>query len=81
MIPVPAGTPPWGVALVKNIEAEIAKPSKNPVLLPSFTVATVPRAASWPNCAVIVSNESGGRTIATSDGANWKRVKDGATIS
>ena len=31
--------------------------------------------------AVIVSNESGGRTLATSDGTNWKRVADGNNIS
>ena len=33
------------------------------------------------NGAVIVTNEKDGRTIATSDGTNWKRVSDGATIS
>ena len=31
--------------------------------------------------AVIVSDESGGRTMATSDGTDWKRVADGNNIS
>ena len=30
---------------------------------------------------VIVSDESGGRTLATSDGTNWRRVSDGVVIS
>jgi hypothetical protein len=46
-----------------------------------YTVATLPAAADWVNAAVICSNESGGRTIVTSDGTNWRRVKDGAVAS
>lgn len=38
-------------------------------------------ASSNTNGAVIVSDESGGRTIATSDGTDWRRVSDGAVIS
>ncbi len=30
---------------------------------------------------VIVSDETGGRTLASSDGTNWKRVSDGNNIS
>ena len=51
------------------------------VILPEYTVATVPAAASNDNGAIIVSDETGGRTIATSDGTNWRRVSDGAIIS
>lgn len=49
--------------------------------LPEYTVAGVPSAVDFDNCAIIVSNEAGGRTIATSDGTNWRRVSDGAIIS
>ena len=49
--------------------------------MPSFTVAGLPSSSDWLNVAVIVSDETGGRTIATFDGSAWKRVKDGATCS
>lgn len=51
------------------------------VILEEYTVATVPTASDYPNGVIIVSNEVDGRTIATSDGTNWRRVKDGAIIS
>lgn len=49
--------------------------------VPEYTVATVPTAAEFPASSVIVSDEAGGRTLATSDGTNWRRVSDGAVIS
>lgn len=49
--------------------------------LPEYAVSGVPSAVDFDNCAIIVSNEAGGRTIATSDGTNWRRVSDGAIIS
>ncbi len=52
-----------------------------PPVLPVYTVATVPSAATFTNGVIIVSNEAGGRTIATSDGTNWRRVSDGTVIS
>ena len=51
------------------------------LVLQTYTVATVPAAASWLNGVIIVSDETGGRTIATSDGTNWRRVSDGAVVS
>ena len=51
------------------------------VILPEYTVLTVPTASDWDNGAIIVSDETGGRTIATSDGTNWRRVSDGAVVS
>lgn len=48
----------------------------------SYTVGTVPSAATLGAGAMIyVSDESGGAVIAFSDGTNWKRVTDRATIS
>lgn len=50
------------------------------VIVPPATTPQIP-AANFLNGAVIVLNETGGRTIATSDGTNWRRVSDGAIIS
>lgn len=46
----------------------------------SYTVATLP-AATTAAKILYVSNEAGGATIAFSDGTNWKRVSDLATVS
>lgn len=51
------------------------------VLLPEYTVATLPDAGENDKGAIIVSDETGGRTIATSDATNWLRVSDGAIVS
>lgn len=47
----------------------------------AFTVATLPSASVYFNGVIIVTDEVGGRTLATSDGSNWKRVSDGVTVS
>lgn len=49
--------------------------------LPSYTVATLPSAANNPRALIYVSNESGGATVAFSDGAAWRRVQDRAVVS
>jgi len=51
------------------------------VILPEYTVLTLPDAGENDNGAIIVSDETGGRTIATSDATNWRRVSDGAIVS
>lgn len=49
--------------------------------LSTYTVATVPAAATYPRGLIYVSNESGGATPAFSDGTNWRRFADRAVIS
>ena len=49
--------------------------------LPSYTVATVPDAATHVRRLIYVSDETGGATIAFSDGTNWRRVQDRAVVS
>lgn len=50
--------------------------------LPSYTVATVPSAATMgAGSQIYVSNEAGGATVAFSDGTNWRKVHDRAVIS
>ena len=51
------------------------------IIFPVYTVLTLPTASDNTNGAIIVSDETGGRTIATSNGTNWLRVSDGAIVS
>ena len=52
-----------------------------PLVVKTFTVATVPTAASWTAGLIYVSDETGGATLAFSNGTNWLRVQDLATVS
>jgi hypothetical protein len=47
----------------------------------SYTVGTVPSAATYVRGLIYVSDESGGATLAYSNGSAWKRVYDNANIS
>ena len=57
----------------------------NPLQIPSYTVATLPSAADWADSSftslVGVSDETGGYTLAFSNGTNWLRVQDLAIVS
>lgn len=65
----------------QNVINTIIEGISRPLIFLEYTVATVPSAAAFDNGVIIVSNEAGGRTLATSDGTNWRRVSDGAVIS
>lgn len=82
-IPVPSNAPPWVGPMLRVIEVYIGERDKSPVPLPSFTVAELLLldAAKYFNCAVICSDETGGRTIAVSDGTDFCRVSNGAPVS
>lgn len=47
----------------------------------SYTVSTVPSASTYPRGVIYVSNETGGATLAFSDGTNWRRVQDRNVVS
>jgi hypothetical protein len=70
-----------------NVGVGITAPStllhvNGPIRVGSFTVATVPVAATvGAGTLIYVSNEAGGATPAFSDGTNWRRVADRAVIS
>ena len=53
----------------------------NPLPLKSFAVADLPTASDWTNSIIYVSDETGGATIAFSDGTNWRRVQDRAIVA
>lgn len=46
----------------------------------SFAVANLP-SATTPGQIIYVSDETGGATLAFSDGTNWRRVQDRAVVS
>jgi len=48
---------------------------------PTYTVAGLPSAATYPRGIVYVSNEAGGSVLAYSDSTNWRRVTDRAVVS
>ena len=85
--------PDWGSILIEKGQASevfqsflddlnIALNAGNfAVSIPAYAVADVPTASSYTDSAIIVTDEAGGRTIATSDGTNWRRVSDGAVVS
>ncbi|MFM7304887.1 MAG: hypothetical protein ACKO4X_16365, partial [Alphaproteobacteria bacterium] len=52
----------------------------SPLQLPSFTVATLPAAASYPRCMIYVSNGATNKRLAISDGTSW-RWPDGAVVA
>lgn len=47
----------------------------------SYTVATLPAASDYEAHTIYVSNETGGATLAFSDGTNWRRVQDRVVVS
>jgi len=47
----------------------------------SYTVATLPSAVTYAGSMIYVSNETGGATVAFSDGTNWRRVQDRNIVS
>ncbi len=48
--------------------------------LASYTVTTLPLATQAGHL-IYVTNETGGATVAFSDGTNWRRVQDRAIVS
>ena len=49
--------------------------------LKGYTVATLPSAADNTRAQIYVSDETGGATLAFSDGTNWRRVQDRVVVS
>lgn len=58
-----------------------SQPMERPVVLKSYTVATLPDASLWTDGLITVSNEAGGYVTAFSDGTNWRRTTDRAIVS
>lgn len=59
--------------------------NEGPFLVRGYTVTNVPSAAEWSDgtnysAVVYISDETGGATLAFSDGTNWLRVQDRTII-
>jgi hypothetical protein len=52
----------------------------SPLQLPSYTVATLPAAASYPRCVIYVADGTLNKRFAVSDGTSW-RWPDGAVVT
>ena len=63
-------------AFFESIERMINSGNQN-----SYTVATVPDATQNESSIIYISDESGGKTTAFSDGTNWLRSYDRAIVS
>ena len=65
-----------------NITQFIDRRDEGPRRVGTYTMAGgLPDPADYMNHIIIIPDETGGRTLAASDGANWRRVKDGAVAS
>ena len=58
--------------------------AQKPIPLKSFTVAQLTgdyAASLWEGSIIYVSDETGGATLAFSDGSSWRRCQDRAVVS
>ncbi|MGB3625355.1 MAG: DUF2793 domain-containing protein [Henriciella sp.] len=55
--------------------------SNGPIAPKSYTVAALPAASIGEGAIVYVSDETGGPTLAFSDGADWRRTSDNAVVA
>ena len=67
--------------LVEALGMSVATDSTLLLQVKTYTVATVPSAATYPRGVIYVSDETGGATLAFSDATNWRRVQDRAVVS
>jgi hypothetical protein len=63
---------------VRKIRPKTGEPA--PLEVPSFTLATVPAAASWTGHMIWISDATPAN-LAVSDGTNWIAADDGATAA
>lgn len=52
-----------------------------PIKLKEYTVLTLPSVVTYKGSLIAVTNETGGYTVAFSDGTNWRRVQDRVIVS
>lgn len=90
ILPRPPGADLYSIAgyladLVKSLYRALAEYSQSlnsvvepdePVPMPSYAVADLPDATEYEGHQLYVSDETGGATLAFSDGTNWRRVQD-----
>ena len=57
------------------------EPMQEVLVLKSYAVADLPDATLWEGGTIYVPDETGGATLAFSDGTNWRRAQDRAIVS
>lgn len=67
--------------LVEAMGFDVATDATLLVQLKTYTVATLPSAASYPRGIIYVSNQSTGAEPAFSDGSNWRIFSTRAIVS
>jgi len=67
--------------LVEAMGFSVATDSTLLLQLKTYTVSTLPDAATYPRGVIYVSDEAGGATLAFSDSSVWRRVQDRAQVS
>lgn len=71
--------------LAKRVNASLthdgSRGATAPVLLAEYAVADLPDASLWEKGVIYVPDETGGATLAFSDGTNWRRVQDRTVVS
>lgn len=66
--------PIWAQQFADDVSREIRNATRGfPVAMASFKKADLPDAARWTDCWIVVSDATGGRVPAYSDGVNWCR--------
>lgn len=82
MVTVPADAPQWARQLADDITRDLRGPGGSgrgggakgfPVAMAGFKKADLPDPARWLDCWIVVTDATGGRVPAYSDGQNWVR--------
>lgn len=69
----------------QRLNSMLAKDGTEPMMAPlvqqSVLIANLPAANLWEGGTIYIPNESGGKTLAWSDGTSWRRVRDNVVVS
>lgn len=71
------GVPPWFDAFTRHLDGQLRRIGRAPFR----TVATAGDPATNQGALIVVTDETGGPTLAWSDGTDWRRTADNAVIS
>lgn len=79
---LPPDSPEWASDLIRELRDILSRlrTQETQDTLNTYTVATLPSVTGREK-AILVSDETGGFTMAFTDGTNWRRVQDRAVVS
>lgn len=75
----PAGSPPFAIAILRDVVAWVRALAAQPQKLPIYTVLTKPNAVDWDGCQIALTNGAAGRPTATSINGAWT-YPDGSLV-